>query len=45
MMEVKCPYCYDWNTISDYDYNMNDFHDCMNCFHCFLIDSATIQLK
>lgn len=39
-MEIKCPYCYTWNYISRYDYEMNDYEICAECYHQFIIDDT-----
>lgn len=43
LIEVKCPYCQEWNVMSQYDFDVSDVHDCMNCFHRFFIDDSIAQ--
>jgi hypothetical protein len=43
IVELKCPYCFTWNRLSQYDYDMNDYHVCIECYNMFYVEPQVAQ--
>jgi hypothetical protein len=43
MVDIKCPYCFDWTRLTQKEFDIRNKHICMNCFHMFAIDDTVIE--
>lgn len=42
-IHVKCPYCYEFNVLTQHEFNLHNVHICQDCFHMFRLKESNIE--